>query len=296
MSLNMSSARTYNRDRHYEVHAIWTIQRQMGIARSGSFDDPTIRAIYDWQGSPDRMTSLTKDGKFGPKSLGCMLGEMRRGPISTEIALLNRYPHTLPAGSGPDASATVSSFVISNPISLDLRADGSGWQFRGRFEVRIRLNNSLANPNRYQYRQYIKGTATSTPGRFAAGLPHTLANWTSTGTPDDQSAQFGVPGGLVSTAYHEDGLVSAGGTRKYGYRQSPAFVAPGEEDRYLPTQETGKEYVCIDTYGMMGTRRVLGTRLRMNLHYKGAVVDVLNSDRVVIEKTWSYSGDDVFAV
>jgi hypothetical protein len=297
MSLNLSSARSYNNDRHYSVHAIWVIQRHRGISTSGSWDDSTIRAVYDWQGSPDRITALTKDGKFGPKSLGCLLAEMRRGPITTDIAHLNPYPHTLPGGVGPDGTVIVPTFTISNPVSLDLRGDGAGWQFRGRFRVNIRLNNSLANPNRYQYRQYIKGTAQSTPGRFAAGLPRTLANWTATSTPDDQSSQFGVPGGgLHATQWREDGVVSVGGTRKYGYRSSAAFVAPGEEDRYLPDQPNGKEYVCVDTYGMMGSRRVLGTRLELNLQYKGAVVDVLNSDRVVIEKTWSYSGDDIFVV
>lgn len=297
MSLNLSSARSYNRDRHYAVVAIQVVQRHMGTSTTGSFDDATIRAVYDWQGSPDRITTLTKDGKFGPKSLGCMLAEMRRGPISTDIAALNRYPHTPPAGTGPDGTVIVPTFEITDPVSLDLRGDGAGWQFRGRFRVHIRLNSGLANPGRYQYRQSIKGTATSTPGGFAFGSPRTLANWTASAAPDDQSSQFGVPGGgLSASIWREDGLVTASGTRKYGYRTSAAFIAPGEEDRYLPTQPSGKEYVCVDTYGMMGTRRVMGTRLRMNLHYKGAVVDVLNSDRVVIEKTWSYSGDDVFVV
>ena len=83
MSLNMSHARSYNTDRHYAVLAIHIIQRHMGSSTTGVFDDSTLRAIYDWQGSPDRITTLAKDGKFGPKSLGCLLGEMRRGPITT---------------------------------------------------------------------------------------------------------------------------------------------------------------------------------------------------------------------
>lgn len=296
MALNMSSARTYNRDRHYSVHAIWVIQRQMGVSTSGSFDDATIRAVYAWQGSPDRITTLTKDGKFGPKSLGCMLAEMRRGPMSTDIAELNPYPHTLPAGSGPAETVIVPVFTITDQVSLALRGDGGGWQFRGRFRVNIRLNNTLANPGRYQYRQHIRGSATSTPGAFAPGVPRTLANWSATGAPVDHRSQFSVPGGLSATLFREDGVTAATGTRKYGYRSSLAFAATGEEDRYLPRQEDGEEYICVDTFGILGTRRVLGTRLRLNLDYKGVVVDVLNSGRVVMQKTWSYSGDDIFAV
>ncbi len=299
MSLNLSSARSYNRDRDYSVHAIWVIQRHMGMpSHSGSFDNETIRAVYDWQGSPDRMTSLKQDGKFGPNSLGCMLGEMRRGPISTDIAHLNRYPHNLPSGSGPGASAVVSSFLITNLTHLDLRADTSlgpnGWQLRGRFRVNIRFNGDLANPNRYQYRQYIKGYARSTPGHFNRRTP-SVANWVSNGSARDESAAFAVPGGLSSTVWREDGMVSAGGTRKYGYRSSPAFVATGEEDRYLPAQHSGKEYVCVDTYGLKGSNQIFGTKVELVLHYKGVIVDVLNSDREVTNKTWNYSAERIFA-
>ena len=298
MSLNIGSARSYNVGRNYSVHAIWVIQRHMGMpSHSGSFDNDTIRTIYDWQGSPDRMTSLKQDGKFGPNSLGCMLAEMLRGPISTDIAHLNRYPHNLPSGSGPGESAVVSSFLITNVTSLNLRTDSAlgpnGWQLRGRFRVNVRLNSSLANPNRYQYRQFIKGYARSTPGRFNGRIP-SETNWVSNGTSQDESAAFAVPGGLSSSAWREDGLVSAGGTRKFGYRTSAAFVAPGEEDRYLPSQQSGKEYVCVDTYGLMGSNQISGTKIELSLHYKGVIVDVLNSDREVTYKTWSYSAERIF--
>jgi|GEM_PF-1582336 len=296
MSLNMSSARTYNKDRKYSVNAIWAIQRRLGISTSGVFDDATLRAIYDWQGSPDRLTKLTKDGKLGPKGLGCMIAEMRQGAMSTDTALLAAYPHTLPGGSGAGTGTVVSSFIVTNPVSLDLRADGAGWQFRGRFRVDIRLNPALSNPGRYQYRQFIKGKATSTPGRFAHGAPKTLANWSATGPVVDHASQFKVPGGLSATTYREDGITDGGSVRRFGYRSSAAHVAVGEEDRYLPTQATGSDYVCVDTYGVMGSNRVTGTRLTLELHYKGVIVDVQQGLDIVMEKAWSYKGDDIFAV
>ena len=88
-------------------------------------------------------------------------------------------------------------------------------------------------------------------------------------------------------------MVSSGGTRKYGYRSAAAFVASGEEDRYLPNQRTGTRYVAIDTYGLMGTRRVAGTKLELDLNYKGVVVDVLNSNREVTRKTWRYHAERI---
>ena len=293
MALNMRRARNYNNGRGYEFHAKRVIQDQMGMTSgTGRFDDGTIRAVYNWQGSPDRVTTLAQDGMFGPNSLGCMLAEMRRGPMSTDIAHLNPYPHNPPSGTGPGASAVVSSFTISDLVNLDLRADGAGWQLRGRFRVDIRLNESLANPNRYQYRQFIKGTATTTAGRFTGPTP-SPTNWEATATPRDRSSQFGVPGGLNATSWSEDGVVAAGGTRKYGYRRSAAFVANGEEDQYLPGQRNGTRYVAVDTYGLMGTRRVAGTKLNLDLSYKGVIVDVLNSDREVSKKTWRYQAERI---
>ena len=208
MSLNQYSARTYNNNRNYEYHAKRVIQRHIGMqSGSGQFDNETLRAIYDWQGSPDRITTLKQDGKFGPSSLGCLIAEMKRGQVSTDLAHIHPYPHTLPAGSGPDASATVSSFVVSDLVKLSLNADGTGWQFRGRFRVDVQLNKKLANPARYQYRQYIKGTATSTPGRFTS-LIRSKATWEATAAPQDQSSQFGVPGGgLSAIVWREDGAV-----------------------------------------------------------------------------------------
>jgi hypothetical protein len=296
MSLSYSSARTYNNNRNYEWHAIRAIQRHTGmITGSGAFDNNTILAIYKWQGSPDRITTLKQDGKFGPASLGCMIAELKRGNFSTEMAQLMPYPHTLPGSKGPDGTVIVPTFLVSQLQSLDLRADGTGWQFRGRFRVDIHLNPSLADPARYEYRQHIKGTATSTPGRFKSGI-RILANWESTGPAVSHGSQFQVPGGLHATTWREDGAATLGGTRKYGYRHQPALNIIGEEDRYLPDQKDGRHYVCVDTYGVMGSKRVMGTRLQLKLNYKGQIIDKLVSDRVVIEKTWSYSGDDVFAV
>ncbi|MCW5962881.1 MAG: hypothetical protein KIT83_02490 [Bryobacterales bacterium] len=292
MSLNINSARSFNNGRGYSVNAIRAMQRQMGISVTGSFDDGTLRGVFNWQGSSDRMASLVPDGKFGQNSLGCLVAEMRRGSPTTDLSELAAYPHNLPTGSGPSESAVVSSFTVTDPVLVALRGDGAGWQFRGRFRVYIRFNNGLANVNRYQYRQYIRGTAIITPGRFT-GNPPSLGNWSATGAPQDASAEFRVPGGLRPSDWSEDGIVAFGATRKYGYRSSNAFIAPGEEDRYLPDQQNGKEYICIDTFGMMGSRRVSGSRLRMNLHYKGVIVDVLNNNRVVKQKAWTYVAEDI---
>ncbi|MCW5964778.1 MAG: hypothetical protein KIT83_12120 [Bryobacterales bacterium] len=291
MSLNISSARTYNRDRKYSVNAIWAIQRQLGVSTSGEFDDTTIKAIYAWQGSPERLTKLTKDGKLGPAGLGCMIAEMRRGPATTDIQTLSYFPHTLPPGGAGVSGSVVDSFIITNPVSVDLRADGTGWQMRGRFRVHIQLNASLSSPGRYQYRQYIRGLATSTPGRFRSNPP-SLANWEATAAAKNHNADFKVPGGLHQTTWKEDGVVSAAGDRKFGYRSAAAFVGTGEEDRYLPNQASGREYVCVDTFGILGTARIHGTKLHLKLDYKGVVIDTANTS-IITERTWSYNAERI---
>lgn len=294
MALNISSARSFNVGRGYSVNAIRAMQRQMGIPVTGSFDDGTLRGIYNWQGSPDRMATLIPDGKCGMNSLGCLIAEMRRGPVTTDLSILAAYSHTLPSGTGPGESAVISSFIVTDLTRVALRADGAGWQFRGRFRVNIRLNNALANANRYQYRQHIRGTAIVIPGRFT-GNPPSIGNWVATGPFEDASETFRIPGGLHPHDWKEDGIIALGVVRQYGYRSANAFIAPGEQDRYLPDQTNGKEYVCVDTFGMMGTRRVSGSRLRLNLHYKGMIVDVLNGDRVVKAKGWTYLAEEIMA-
>jgi hypothetical protein len=306
VSLNLGAARTYNAGRQYSVEAVRAIQRQLGMAsQSGSFDDATIRAVSEWQRSKDRMKTLVPDGKLGPNSLGCMVAEMRRGPPSTDLATLTRYPHNPPGGSGPGPGAVVSSFTVTDLVPLALRADGSGWQFRGSFRVDIRFQDGLANANRYQYRQHIRGKATETVGAFLNPRPHarpfmnTKANWRPLQPPVDRSGEFRVPGGLHPTQWREDGFTGVGPLtlskpRKYGYRSSEAFVTKGEVDQYLPDQKNGRQYVAVDTYGLSGLSRTIGTRLELDLQYKGLVLDLLNGGRVVMEKQWSRSGDDTF--
>lgn len=292
MALNMSSARSFNSSRGYDFHALNAIQRQVGAERSGAFDDNTIRRVAAWQSSADRLISLVPDGKLGNNSLGCMIAEMRRGSPTTDLAALTHYPHNLPNGNVSGDNAIVTSFTVQDLQKLELKGDGAGWQFRGRFRVNIRLNDNLSNPNRYQYRQYIRGVAVIQYGSFT-GNPPSVGNWRASGRFEDAGKDFKIPGGLKQHAWTEDGLVTGATTRKYGYRSANAFIAVGEEDRYQPDQKNGKEYICVDTYGLMGTSRVSGSWIRISLHYKGVVIDTLTSNRVIKEKTWSYYEEDI---
>lgn len=295
MSLNATSANNYNNSRGYDVPAIGIIQSRVGARTHGRFDDDTARAIYDWQGSSNRMASLVKDGKFGPSSLGVMIAEARRANRHSEAGYLTKFPHNIPAGgmSDPDKSP-VQSFVRKTIAGLKMRprkgTDGLfGWVMKGCFEINIKLNPSIPDASRFVYRQFIRGSAGVTEGVFM-GAHNT--NWQALGPEVSANSAFKIKGGLPTT-FKEDMLQIEGKIEKFGYRHTPAVNRPngnvGLIDRYLPVQSNGHHYQCRDTFGLEYDRpSVIGTKVRVHLDYAGFVFDQL-LDEIVAQRNWSYS-------
>jgi hypothetical protein len=310
--LNIAAANNYNVGRHYSAAVIRVIQREVGAPQTGQFDAPTAKQIYAWQGASARLVALTPDGKMGARSLGTLIAELSQQGKTADVALLTAFPHTLPPGFAAPAGslAPILEFRAVTVTPLGLRAAGAGFNMGGSFRVIIRFNPAL-NCRSFEYRQFIRGTATLQRGTFATGSPPSLATWSPTAPACDASRCFEIPGGLPTTL-REDGQI-IGGTRatgsppagqccqsltggrieRFGYRSSPPVHRTGLEDRYLPSQATGCEYRARDTYGLSGTSRPTGLRIRLRIVWQGRVIDTSRGNRIIATRHWGVRGDDI---
>ena len=169
-----------------------------------------------------------------------------------------------------------------------LRGDGAGFFAGGQFTIRIRFTAS--DCLNFQYRQYIRGTATLQQGRFEGErLP---GNWVPTAEPESVGRLFAVPGGLQPNLT-EDGERRLGHDYHFGYRTGDGVEEEGLEDRYIP-HPNGPEYRLRDTFGLRGDSRPVATRIRINLFFKGEVIDDRRPERPVLTREWSYRLDDLF--
>ena len=174
-----------------------------------------------------------------------------------------------------------------------LAAEGSGFAFVGQFRVNMQLDPETDSA-RLQYRQFIKGSCLIYHGRFSSS-PHTRANWSAVGLPGNGNQFFTVPGGLTAN-YTEDGEVVNGTVTRFGYRSSLPVNTLGTEDRYLPSQRTGRIYHLLDTYGMRGARRETGLRITYNLFYEGKIIDTslpATGSQTVLRRHWEIRADDI---
>ncbi len=170
-----------------------------------------------------------------------------------------------------------------------LRGLGAGFRAGGQFIVRARFDEEDAF--RYEYRQYIQGTASVTMGAFAPGAP-SRATWTATNPPHNAANDFAIPGGLRPT-FTEDGQQRHGRIERFGYRNAMPVVRFGLEDRYLPDQKMGNEYRLRDTWGLEGATRPRGLRVQIDITYKGVIIDIRDGNREVRRLTWRVRIDDI---
>jgi hypothetical protein len=170
-----------------------------------------------------------------------------------------------------------------------LRGDGAGFMAGGQFIVRAKFDPG--DCARYEYRQYIKGTASTTQGTFGGATP-SRTSWRATAAPHNAGPDFQVPGGLTTT-YKEDGQVIGSRTERFGHRNHSQVLRTGIEDRYLPNRADGCEYKARDTWGLRGTARPRGLRVKIDIIYRGRIIDTEDSNRVVRSLHWGVHIDDI---
>jgi hypothetical protein len=182
----------------------------------------------------------------------------------------------------------VVAFRAVTLVPIGFRALGAGFKMGGRFKVEMRLDP--ADAARYEYRQYIKGTATVQQGTFTGA--HTLANWRATGPLHNAQNDFAIPGGL-QTSFTEDGQVASGHVHRFGHRSASAVNGADLTDRYRPSQASGHEYLAIDTYGLAGNSRPVGLRVHVKLMWQGRIIDTRAGNRTVRTLHWKVEKDDI---
>ena len=183
----------------------------------------------------------------------------------------------------------VESFERTTIVQPRLAGDGAGFFAGGQFTVRIRLSSDNGAEH-YQYRQYIRGTATIQQGEFVG--ERRLENWREVREPEPVGRLWAVPGGLQPN-YREDGERRNGRVYRFGYRTGQGVQEEGLEDRYIP-HPNGREYRLRDTWGLRGRERPVATRIVLRVHYKGEVIDTRRPDDPLETREWSYRLDELF--
>ncbi len=187
----------------------------------------------------------------------------------------------------------VQEFRAITIVPAGLRADGAGFFAGGQFIVRAKFDPG--DCARYEYRQFIRGSAFLLEGTLGAGGPAALRGWVPTGGARDAGPDFEVPGGL-QPAFREDGQRRGGRTERFGHRGHGAVLRRGLEDRYLPDQADGCEYRLRDTWGLRAARRLIGLRIQVDIVYRGRIIDTAEGDRVVKTLHWGFHIDDIVTV
>ncbi|MFK7821329.1 MAG: hypothetical protein AB8G99_21620 [Planctomycetaceae bacterium] len=192
-------------------------------------------------------------------------------------------------------STPITSFRATTMLPFALRnLTGGGWSAKKSFRVVVEFARGI-DASRYEYRQYIKGTATIQRGSYRGATPRS-GNWTASGPVMNSGNAFSVPGGLTPN-FKEDGQVIGGRTERYGYRSNrPTMVSPTTpEDRYLPAQANGRTYRATDFVGLTFVppfrESLSGLRVRQNIIFQGRVIDTARSNRTIKTLHWSVRGD-----
>ncbi|MEL6108785.1 MAG: hypothetical protein AAFU85_22485 [Planctomycetota bacterium] len=291
MVLNVNSANRYNRNRGYSSPLVRIIRREVGADEKGPMGATTSQAIHAWQ-ARQVLPSLSADGKFGPRSLGRMIQSLETAGRRDEVALAKRFPHH-DFTAAEDAETNLLEFRALQVNPIRLRALRDGFWCKGKFRVIIRFDPDC-DASRYEYRQYIKGFATTQMGRFTSATPR-MENWVATDALVDQSSTFKVPGGSLTRSYQEDGLVRDGSPlAKYGYRSRPPSheTDTTAEDRYIPDQASGHVYRCTDTPGLADPlTRPVGLRIRQKFMFQGRIIDSSRGNKTVATRHWKLEGD-----
>lgn len=256
----IADAIAFNR-RRYDEPSIRLIQDVVGAARTGSFDDTTIRLIAAMQ---QRFGLDQHDGKVGATTFDLLQRELTAEAAPAVTCLVSlRIKHV--QGLANRAAA----------IGGGIGACPAGTRFiQARFDMEARFE-PRCNCADFEYRQFIcgdvtrdrGGVVTTAAGVFAvtaAGLP------TCAGAPAVEDADINLP---------------AGTGPNYGHRAQGGDA----NDRYVPRRADGCGYRGFDVVGLACVPNVAGDIFDFDIRFRGEVVQRGHA-RPVAERNWSIRG------
>lgn len=183
------------------------------------------------------------------------------------------------------------------------------WQVSCQFDVKINLDPKLTaeERSRIEYRQFIAGGVWIARGSY---------QWTNEANGNKhfpippyagQDLVHGIPMGSVpgvglSTYWKEDGLISGGTVKRYGYRDTADQYGTSEMDMWTyPDPKTGHGYRLRDTPSISGEWGY-GDKVKVwiELYFKGFVVEVGRNTpagptypvRILKQRSWEYFWPD----
>ena len=308
--LNVSAAIAYNKAHKYNQQAIGVIQIAVGAMTTGNWDPQAVQAVYGWQKSKNG--KIAKDGMVGPETLGYLIGDLEFAGRSQDASVLRQFPHKLISLGGGDAKVNpvVQFTQFTMPPFQIIKYQNYGrdwWRLEGALKVTVRLNPLLSEDERlkYEYRQYIRGSAWLQDGEWN---PQTQT-WSATSQKQIPiSDKFAIPpsGGLPKGLTHsekEDGMLPEVGTLpiKFGYRDTDQIVQDGFVSAWIP-DGNGGTFMLKDTIGYTEehrtdpqTKKKVDSKIHLEMYFRGVIVETIRNEkeevvpvREVQSKSWHY--------
>lgn len=176
----------------------------------------------------------------------------------------------------------------------------TGWlEVKKSFRVRVAFAQGI-DCRRYQYRQFIKGSASVQQGTYAGFA--VLSAWRSTGPVIAVSHKIGLG---INSRFQEDGQMVRGRIIRYGHNiPGTRASATTPEDRYFvdngmsfyrATDNVGLEFPRLPQVSLWrGGPSVVrsGLRIRLNIMFQGRIVDTSRSTEPILDtQHWRVRGD-----
>lgn len=320
MAFNAQSAMTYNNACNYPGGTIKIILEGVRAPVAWQWSVEGVTAVMKYQQSK----GLDADGMVGLKTLNKIIADLENCGKVDDAALIKQFIAQVQANQAAKQQETakiISSFSpgkIIYPFRFEKEISPHPttnqmvptWAARGTFEVLVKFNPALSADERmrYEYRQYIKGTAGVQEGswdsnysRWTAASPPQITNIGERfAVPSDPN----VPGKGLTPHYKEDGKEAEGMGNtgfRFGYRNGDVINGKRFKNVWSPHSISGSQLIVRDTPGY-SSPYVVGSdpKVIMNFTFRGVVVEIeetqnSNGDyvtkivREIQEKTWSFS-------
>ncbi len=192
-------------------------------------------------------------------------GQPPSGPVPAEAPAGSKTPIV------PDCERVEKAEFKDIP-SGTVRANLHGTELRAAFSMAALFAARIpCNCHCGEYRQYIRGTV---------GVNDVAKN-----------VPIGGNRVLDPTAFQEDGELVRGTTHlAYGHR-----AWPGTDNSYKPDQEGGCRFQGKDMPHFAVLVRRSGTKLAMDLDFRGDLIDTCRSDKVLAASSWKVVGSGTVA-